>query len=113
MPITAGELNQRVTILAPVKARSKLGGETTEQHSPLRDVWARVVEGLGKEFVAAGAVVEQKKAAFKLRWAADLVALGATLRVAWGGHAYEIVTTTGTQQAGELWLHGQSVGKYP
>lgn len=110
MTIAAGELDQRIQILAPLRARSKLGGESKAM-APLRKIWAKVNEGLGREFIAAGAVAEQKKVAFKTRFAADLYALGAQLQVDWAGNRFEIVNVTGTLRSGEMWLHGQSIGK--
>lgn len=107
----AGELNQRIMIMQPTEDSSSMGGVTTG-HGLLRKVWAKVMQGLGKEFLAANAV-EQRKAVFTIRWASDIAALGTALRVVWNGHVYEIGNVTGTRQSGELWLHGVSVGVAP
>lgn len=114
--MNAGQLDQRITILSATTTRDSMGA-TNETYAPLRPtaplVWARAMQGLGKEFVAAGNVEAQAKVAFQIRFASDIAALGAQARVAWQGRLFEVLDMTGTRRSGELWLHCQSIGKYP
>lgn len=111
MSIAAGELDQRITVLAPMASPAPMGGEDQTLRL-LRVIWAKAMEGMGKEFVAAGAVMPGKKVAFKTRWAQDIAALEATAQLVWSGWLFEVVATTGTRRSGEYWLHGQALRKY-
>lgn len=108
----AGDLDQRVVLLVPSKSRDSFG-QMVSTYSPLRTVWAGVLEGMGKDFIAGADLTEQSRAAFKLRFVADIERFGTTLRVAWRGQLYEITQMTGSRHKGELWLHGKTIGAYP
>ncbi|CAN5318102.1 hypothetical protein BH11PSE5_BH11PSE5_20760 [soil metagenome] len=99
------DLNQSITILAPMVEENALNENVTSWANP-RTVFAKVVEGSGREFVNGDQVISQKKAAFKIRFAQDVTT---DHRVQWINTVYEIVDVTGTYRSGEMWLHCQSL----
>lgn len=103
----AGELDQRITVLAPTVVQNALN-EDVETFAQLRRPWARAMEEKGREFVAADQMTALHKVAFKIRWAANITE---QCRVEWRDRTYEILNITGTYRSGEMWLHCQSLPK--
>lgn len=103
--IEAGELDQRIMVLAPTVTENALN-EEVETFYELRRPWARPMEEKGREFVAADQMTALHKVAFKIRWAANITE---RCRVAWRERTYEILNITGTYRSGEMWLHCQSL----
>lgn len=99
------DLDQRIGLLAPTITANALNEEVRAWTEIVR-VWAQVREERGIEFLKAGAVQGQGRAAFRLRWRAGL---SRDHRVEWRGRIYEIVDITGTRQSGEAWLHGVEI----
>ncbi|CAH0355306.1 phage head closure protein [Sphingobium sp. CECT 9361] len=92
-----GDLDQRLTLLVPTLTENALNEEVSTW-TVLRTIWAGVKEGLGREFLQSAQVSAQSKAAFRIRYAADITTAN---RARWGNTEYEIVDVTGTYRSGE------------
>lgn len=95
----AGRLDQRIRIEAPASAVDALGQDAlTWAH--VGDVWARVIETQGREFLK-GDYQAEEKSAFVIRW----MEIDSTMRAVWAGRTWRIVSVTGTFREGYCWLH--------
>lgn len=95
----AGRLDQRVTLERPSVVTDELGQDATSwEHAA--EVWARVIETPGREFLA-GDYRAEEKVVFVIRWRA----LDSTWRAVWGGRAYRLNSVTGTRREGFAYLH--------
>ena len=89
--INAGRLNERITLQQRTAGADALGQESTTW-TDLDTVWAGVTSKRGREFFAAGAVQAEAAAVFRIRYRADVVAIGSgALRVVWNGQPYDVI----------------------
>lgn len=83
-----GKLDRRVTLLSQHRARDGFGG-TTEDFTPLAEVWAQVIHDRGGEMSRVNDAQRQAQAAvtFRIRWRDDL---STVMRVRWEGADYDV-----------------------
>jgi SPP1 family predicted phage head-tail adaptor len=84
--ITAGHLNQQITLQQRADAQDVLG-QPSGAWSAVADVWARARPLRSRELFAAGQVQNVTDVEFTIRWRADV---RNTWRVIWRGQAYDI-----------------------
>ena len=95
----AGALDQRILVETPVNTLNELGEEVPGWEF-LAKPWAKVMEGLGREFLK-GDYVAESKAVFKIR----SLQVDSKARVTWEGRVYRIDDVTGTRREGFSYLH--------
>mgnify|MGYP000653225238 CR=1 FL=1 len=95
----AGDLDQRISLERPDDVRDELG-QTARAWVAVADVWAKVAETPGREFLK-GDYQAEEKTAFAIRFRV----IDSTFRVQWGGRVWRIVSVTGTRREGWTWLH--------
>lgn len=108
----AGELDQRIAIEAASPVTVDVLGEEAPGWSPLAEVWAKIFQQQGREFLK-GEYKAEDKIVFVIRW----LEMDSTARVKWAavyGEApkiYRIGSVTGTRRDGFLYLHCTSDGE--
>lgn len=85
--IAAGDLDQRVQLLAPSVVEDELG-QRVETFVLQAAVWAKVLTQISREAVSAQAVQGQANIGFRIRWRAGVLP---TWRVQWRGQRYEVL----------------------
>jgi len=95
----AGDLTERITIETPATEPDELGQDALSWLF-LAEVWAKAIEGQGREYLKGGYEAEEK-AVFVIRW----MEVDASMRVTWLGRIYDIEQVTGTYREGWAWLH--------
>lgn len=105
MKVTAGELDQLITLESPVVTTDAWGGEV-ETWLIEAQAYARVTEARGREFLK-GDYKAEEKAVFKIRWRE----VDSTWRVNWGGRTWRIESVTGMLREGARWIHCTAQGE--
>lgn len=93
MDVDAGELNERLTLRAPVASKSGTGSDVITYPDMTPDIWAKHVP-LGmrdREFLAAGQKQFEQHARFIIRRRLDIIP---TWRLAWLGEEYNVISIT-------------------
>lgn len=85
-PISAGELDQRVTIQTRQSGQDAVG-QAVETWGDDTVVWARARPLRGREFFAAGATQSQETIVFGIRYRSGLTS---AMRVLWNGETYPL-----------------------
>lgn len=107
----AGELDQRVIIAIRAVTLNELGEEVASWVPLDAGRFARVMEPLGRAYVAggegldAGQIVAEERIAVKLRW----IEIDPTARLDWRGRRFEIERVTGSFKEGFTWLHCRGI----
>jgi len=97
--IPAGQLDQLISIEQPAQTVDALGQEALSWTAVV-DLWAKVIEERGREFLKGDYKAEEKTVfGFRFR------PIDSTYRVQWAGRVWRIVSVTGTRREGETWLH--------
>lgn len=86
LPISAGELDQRITLQTRVATQDAVG-QTSEVWGSDVELWARARPLRGSEFFAAGATQAQETVVFGIRYRAGLTS---AMRVLWNGAPYDL-----------------------
>lgn len=97
--IKAGAFDQRIVIETPVVTTNELGEQTTTWIFD-QEVWAKVVEVPGREFLK-GDYQAEEKAVFQIRYRE----MDSLSRVTWNDRTYRVNSVTGTMRDGTTWLH--------
>ena len=95
----ASDLTERIRIETPPAGEDALGQDDGDWLL-LDEVWAKAIEGQGREFLKGGYEAEEK-AVFVIRWQE----VDSTMRTTWNGRVYGIDQVTGTHHGGWAWLH--------
>lgn len=85
--LTAGTLDQRITLQSPSASVDSLG-QRVESWANVATVWAAALPLRGREFFAAGAMQSEASVRFRLRYRADVTP---AMRVIWRGAPHAIV----------------------
>jgi SPP1 family predicted phage head-tail adaptor len=95
--IKAGELNQRVTLLAPVVTKGAAGGQSIS-YQPVRRISAKVTDLSGREFLAASQINADVTTTFLIRARADI---RADWRIRFQARDYDIVALPTVERSRE------------
>jgi len=97
-----GELDQRITVLAPVTAKNGLGEARASSWDPVTTVWAKHVPLSDGERWRAGAVEQKADARFTVRYSPTMAAVDGTHRLTFAGATWQV---TGVKPVGRRrWL---------
>jgi head-tail adaptor len=95
----AGALDQQIVLQRRSVIFDELGAEV-ETWNPHSQLWAKVLETPGREFLK-GEYHAEERAVFVVRWRE----LDSTYRVQWRARTWNITSVTGTRREGWTWLH--------
>lgn len=87
MNLSAGRMDQRVTLRAPSTSEDALG-QRVAGWTDVCTVWAQAQPLRGREFLAAGASQSEATVRFRLRYRAGVTG---AMQVVWGGVAHAVV----------------------
>lgn len=108
-PISAGELDQRIT-LQTRQAGQDAVGQATQTWGADVTVWAAARPLRGSEFFAAGATQSQETVVFRIRY---MPGLTSAMRVVWNGAHYPLTAPPVNVEGGNHTLELYCTGGRP